>query len=119
MRLIRQVVWLVGAGANEFRQVASSDRLPGSLVVPTSVGRLPHQTGSLVVCVRDVPSGVARGVALWTSCVSGVAPPAVSAGGAELRGAATVESLPPPAGSLALVRRLRMAEGGCVRCASE
>ena len=84
-----------------------------------SVGRLPHQTVVWVVCVRNVPSGVARGVALWTSCVSGAAPPAVSAGGAELRGAATVESLPPPAGSLALVRRLRMAEGGCVRCASE
>ena len=112
VRLIRQAVWLVGASANEFRQVASSDRLSGLLVVPTSVGRLPHQTGSLGVCVRDVPSGVARGVALWTSCVSGVAPPAVSAGGAELRGAATVESLPPPAGSLAPARRLRMAEGG-------
>ena len=119
-------VWLVGASANEFRRgsphqtgclarwcecqrvsarFASSDRQSGSLVrVPTSVGRLPHQTVVWVVCVRNVPSGAARGDALWTPCVSGAAPPVVSAGGAEPRGAATVESLLPPEELLAPAR---------------
>ena len=114
VRLIRQAVWLVGASANEFRRgsphqtgslarwcecqrvsarFASSDWQSGSLVrVPTSFGRLPHQTVVWVVCVRDVPSGAARGDALWTLGASGAAPPVVSAGGAEPRGAATVES---------------------------
>ena len=53
---------------------------------------MPHQTVVWVVCVRDVPSGAARGDVLWSLGASGAAPPVVGAGGVEPRGAATVES---------------------------
>ena len=99
---------------------ASSDRQSGSLVrVPTSFGSCLIRRVVWVVCVRDVPSGVARGAVLWTLGVSGTAPAVVGAGGVEPCGAATVESSLLPVESIGPARWLQVAVWGRSAAPSE